>query len=123
MLLNKVTFPGGKIEEGESLVAAASRELREETGVVVEPHQWQLFDSVFGDDYELHKLVAVSDKVGQARQLEEEPVWLLDCAFHASQARIQPSAYAHDFLPTLDAALFAANLQGRRQSHQECALA
>ena len=35
-------FPGGQIDEGEELVAGALRELREETGLELEPHDMQL---------------------------------------------------------------------------------
>ncbi len=36
-------FPGGKIEQGETPVAAAVREVHEEVGIVVDPSQGRLF--------------------------------------------------------------------------------
>jgi 8-oxo-dGTP diphosphatase len=34
-------FPGGKVEENEKIAIAATRELKEETNLVVYPHQWR----------------------------------------------------------------------------------
>lgn len=40
-----VAFPGGYLEEGENAQAAASRELNEEVGLVLEPSRWSVFDT------------------------------------------------------------------------------
>jgi 8-oxo-dGTP pyrophosphatase MutT (NUDIX family) len=104
-LLGRITFPGGKIEAGESLKAAASREMLEETGVVVPEADWQVVDSGLAPEYELYKLVAQSDKVLHARQREDEPVWHLAYARHLEYAKAQPAQYVEDFIPTLQAAL------------------
>lgn len=109
-LLKKLTFPGGKIEGAESICDAASREMAQETGVEVDPKDWTLFETVTGEHFELNKLVAISDKVSLARQLEEEPVWVLDYAHHAQYAQQQPNQYVHDFLTTLRSALAAKSI-------------
>ncbi|MFJ9770606.1 NUDIX domain-containing protein [Kitasatospora sp. NPDC101157] len=40
------TIPGGKVEEGERLDEAATRELREETGLVVAPEELRLVRTI-----------------------------------------------------------------------------
>lgn len=109
-LLNRVTFPGGKIEEGESVHAAACREMREETGIHIPAEQWQLYEVVRTDEYVLNKCVAVTSKVLHARQQEEEPVWHLAIEHHLGYAAKQPAQYVPDFIPTLQGALAAAGL-------------
>lgn len=106
-LLNKVTFPGGKLEAGENVRTAASREMLEETAVEVPESAWTVYESIIEPEYELHKLVALSDKVLHARQCEQEPVWHLAYERHLEYARIQPNEYAPDFISTLEDALKA----------------
>jgi ADP-ribose pyrophosphatase YjhB (NUDIX family)/GNAT superfamily N-acetyltransferase len=51
------TFPGGRLEEGESPAEAAVREVREETGLEIEVHEelWSLVRPVDDrHDYEIH---------------------------------------------------------------------
>jgi 8-oxo-dGTP diphosphatase len=38
-----VTLPAGHVDEGESVRSAASRELLEETGLIVQPLDWQIY--------------------------------------------------------------------------------
>jgi 8-oxo-dGTP pyrophosphatase MutT (NUDIX family) len=109
-LLGRITFPGGKIENGESLRAAASREMLEETGVAVPQANWLEVESVLTPEYELHTLAALSDKVLHAWQRESEPVWHLAYARHLEYAKAQPSEYVDDFIPTLQAALEAVGV-------------
>ncbi len=106
-LLGRVTFPGGKMEDGESPAQAASREMLEETGVSVPEADWQCIEVRFGDGFELHVLAALSRKVLHARQLEEEPVWHLAYTRHFEYARRQPAQYAPDFVEVLSGALNA----------------
>jgi mutator protein MutT len=106
-LLNKITFPGGKLEIGETPEIGVAREIHEEIGLVIPAEQWSLYETFETEDYTLYKLVARSDKVLHARQMEEEPVWQLAIASHLKHAKAQPDQYAPDFINTLNRALSA----------------
>lgn len=110
-LHGKLTFPGGKVEPGEHPVMAASREMLEETGVEIPTGAWRVFDKVHGKDFELTKLVAVSDQVLSARKLEDEPVWHLAYSRHLEYAARNPNAYVHDFIDCLQGAFKALELE------------
>ena len=109
-LLDKLNFPGGKIEPGETPEAAASRELREEAGVHVDDYEWTRA-LYWGDAaYELHVMAATSVHVHSARQCEDEPVQVLDLDEHARQATERPDLYPPDFLQVLNAAKLALHI-------------
>lgn len=103
-LIGKLTFPGGKMEEGETAEQAGSREMLEETGIEVSPADWVCFDVQRYEHYELHCLAANSDQVLRAHQCEQEPVWHLAIKRHQVYAQEQPQAYVDDFLPLLNQA-------------------
>lgn len=103
-LLDKLSFPGGKREEGETPETAASREMREETGLEVDEAAWVQALYLSERSYELHVLAAISADVHLARQLEEEPVQVLDIDVHAHRVIEDPSRYSPDFLEVLSAA-------------------
>lgn len=116
-LLNKVTFPGGKMEAGEPPETAMSREMEEECGIHVPASDWLVYSVEEYDGYTLTKLVAPSTKVLCARTKEDEPVWHLSIESHLRFARNQPAQYAPDFIKTLEDALAA------QANHRPLALA
>lgn len=108
-LLEKLCFPGGHIEPGESAEQAASREALEETGLSVPVSRWVRIRHDESPVRELVCLAAVVDDVLAARQMEEEPVWQLAVPRHLSYAALNPECYAPGFLSDLQAALAIAD--------------
>jgi 8-oxo-dGTP pyrophosphatase MutT (NUDIX family) len=97
-LIGRITFPGGTIEPGETPERAASREMKEETGVSVRASEWIPIWRKSGPGWVMDVLAATSSKVHQARQMESEEVHIRDLkeAFKASLEN--PDAYAKDFV-------------------------
>jgi 8-oxo-dGTP pyrophosphatase MutT (NUDIX family) len=110
-LHGRICFPGGKIDGDETPLTAASREMQEETGLVIPESEWTPLRKVASEGYDLHVFAACSDKVLHARQLEEEPVWHLNVSSHEVFAKNQPAQYAPDFLDDLGAAVHALRLR------------
>src|SRR5690606_8311472 len=73
-LIGKITFPGGKIEPGEGLEDAVSREMREEAGIEVPPAAWTHVAS----SKEVSVFMADCAQIEQARTMESEPILILD---------------------------------------------
>ena len=68
-------FPGGKVEEGESLQSALARELREELGIEIGPtHPLLEVRHDYGDKRVLLDVHVVQEYSGEARGLEGQPL-------------------------------------------------
>lgn len=97
-LIGKITVPGGKIEENEDIYTSASRETFEETGLVIEPTSWYLFNKFETQEYVLNKVFAVTSDIEKAYTKEEEQVIILDLPKSIEDAVINPDKYTPDFV-------------------------
>jgi 8-oxo-dGTP diphosphatase len=70
----RVNALGGKINEGEHLLDAARREVREEAGIDVEG--WDEFLVWYDAEYRLHAVRAFDDAARAARTTEDQEVFL-----------------------------------------------
>lgn len=69
---------GGKVEVGETSLAAMVREFTEETGVNTKANDWTLFSNVYRKDYyDVDMFFARSDLAFTAKTVEAEPISLL----------------------------------------------
>ena len=106
-LIGKLTFPGGKLEDGELPLTAAAREMQEETGLVIPAQDWVKIQHLSTETKQMTTFAAVCDRFFCAHTREEEPVWHLAVPRHQEYATRQPAQYAPDFLNRLELALHA----------------
>lgn len=102
-LIGKLTFPGGKLEKGESPEEAASREMKEETGLAIPVDAWK-FVCRSGV---VMVLAAESTDVLAARTCEDEPIFVMSAVRQLTYAKTSPELYSPDFILTLTEALKA----------------
>lgn len=74
----KHNFPGGKVEAGETPLAAMCREFKEETGVEIGPDSWRSIGEMLGEDYAVHIFSCDDSRVGAAETVTDEEVCLVD---------------------------------------------
>jgi 8-oxo-dGTP pyrophosphatase MutT (NUDIX family) len=118
-LIGKLTFPGGKIEPGESVKAAASREMLEEAGIEIAPEQWREVTVTETEEYALHVVAALSDKVATARQMETELIFVMNLQEHYNKALRDGRTYTPDFVPLVEKAASTLGLVLRRETDLE----
>ena len=91
-------FPGGKVEAGESLVAALTRELQEELGISIGRTSALLdIHHDYGDKQVLLDVHMVWDYTGEARSLENQPM-----------AWVSPQALTQYAFPAANVAIVTA---------------
>ena len=91
-------FPGGKVEVGESLVAALKRELQEELGISIGRTSALLdIHHDYGDKQVLLDVHVVWDYSGEARSLENQPM-----------AWVSPQALTQYAFPAANVAIVTA---------------
>lgn len=102
-LVGKLTFPGGKTEAGETPEEACSRETEEEAGITVPVNAWKFVarSSV------VMVMAAVSDQVLNARQCDDEPIFVMSVPRQLEYAARNPDEYVPDFIVLLEAGLAA----------------
>lgn len=104
----KINYPGGKVEEGESAEHAAARELHEEIGIRVAPHELvQIAYRFKKDDYELTVFAVVVENFNTVGTVHDE----VELKYHVDALResvsAQPNRYVADVLTLLDLALMS----------------
>lgn len=104
-LIGKLTFPGGKEEQGETPEEALSREFIEECGVAVPPQDWKPVLVVKHEHYMLQVFCATSDMISMARTTEKEPISVNKVKQVVGLCQRNPSAFVPEFLEYIEKSL------------------
>lgn len=73
-LLNGI---GGEIEQDETSFQAMCREFEEETGVITEPHEWHLVETLYPDQDIVLVYCMANDKVMDAATTSDEKIVIM----------------------------------------------
>jgi 8-oxo-dGTP pyrophosphatase MutT (NUDIX family) len=103
-VIGKINGQGGQMIPGESPAAAASRETKEESNLVVAPEDWQLVQVIERDNAIMTVLCARAD-LSTAKTMESEPIVVLDVSAVRMIAHVNPAAIVSDVLPLVEKAI------------------
>lgn len=103
-LIGKLTGIGGHIEEGETPVEAAAREMAEEADLRIALEDWLSMGVTGGDGWELNVFTAVAD-LTHARTMTAEPIHVLSVHDVLQTCHLFPEQVANDLCHFLTAAL------------------
>jgi ADP-ribose pyrophosphatase YjhB (NUDIX family) len=99
-LIGRINGQGGKVEDGELLVRAATRETKEESDLTVREGDWHLVDRIERADAVMTVFAAVAD-LSAAKTMECEPVIILRVSDLRLINERNPAAITSDVMPLI----------------------
>lgn len=108
-VIGRLNFPGGHVEPGESAIAAASRELFEETGLEIPSESLHYVGRVGGSHFSLEIYTGICPDLHTATSRTDEPVMLKPLVPLLDELVSQSHLYADDFDTYLAGALKVLN--------------
>lgn len=115
-VVGRLNFPGGLIEPGEPAVAAASRELQEETGLLIPEESLLRVKRVGGPHFSLEAFTGICPDLHTAATMTDEEILISPLSSVLVDLVAGSHRYAEDFDIYLSEALRV--LSGRSKAFQ-----